>query len=128
MEDATLMDKVRAFDLAPTELATFNRCHMAHHIFFLLDLMDGYGHLVPQELLAPPKAPPQSAWHWPRASTTSMDWIIWRSYLPRIVSAMARPGPLVKISTSIDIYPLPARLSYGICSLPAPPLEELQTS
>jgi len=35
MEDATLMDQVQLFDLAPTELAAFNWCRIAHRIFFL---------------------------------------------------------------------------------------------
>jgi len=56
---------------------------------FLLDIMDGYGHSLLDQVLAPPVAIPQSLWHWPQASTTAADWMIWCTTLPRIMATTA---------------------------------------
>jgi len=55
------MDQIMTFNLAPAELAGFNCCHIAHQVYFLLDIMDGWGHLMQESLLSPPASPAHSS-------------------------------------------------------------------
>jgi len=80
--DACIMDKIATFNLTPAQLTTFNHCCMSHRVYFLLDIMDGWGHSLHELLLSPPVAQVHSSWAWPWASTAKMDWLVWQCILP----------------------------------------------
>jgi len=84
--DACIMDKIATFNLPPSQLAAFNRCCMSHQVFFLLDIMDGWGHSLRDSLLSPPTAQVHSSWLWPQASRAKADWVIWQRILPHLAA------------------------------------------
>jgi len=84
--DAYIMDWEGLHHLTSQDLAAFNRCRLAHKVLFLSDIMDGGGHSLRDSLLLPPKPPPLSDWHWPRAATVKTDWAIWQHILPQIAA------------------------------------------
>jgi len=90
--DACIMDKIATFNLPPSQLAAFNRCRMSHRVFFLSDIMDGWGHSLRDSLLSPPTAPVHSSWSWPRASTAKANWVIWQRILPCLATNTVLDG------------------------------------
>jgi len=69
-----LMDLIGSFNLPQNELATFNRCCLAHRVLFLLHITDGWGHSLFEPILQPLLQPPQSSWHWLHATMAAKDW------------------------------------------------------
>jgi len=81
--DTCIMDQIRrTFFLAPTKLVAFNCCHIAHQVYFLLDFMDGWGHLLRESLCSLLASPAHSSWSWPWALVAKMDWTTWCQFLP----------------------------------------------
>jgi len=87
--DACIMDKIVTLNLTSSNLAAFNHCHIAHWVYFLLDIMDGWGHSLRESLLSPPASSVHSSWSWPWASTAKMYWLVWQHFLPQLATAMA---------------------------------------
>jgi len=84
--DGCLMDSAALQSLSPQDLAAFNRCRLAHKVYFLSDIMDGGGHSLRDSIKSPPANPPLSSWLWPRAATVRADWVIWQRLLPQIAA------------------------------------------
>jgi len=78
--DQTIMDRVAKLSLPLVDLAAFNHCQISHWVYFLSDIMDGWGHSLRGLLLSPLSVPLASSWLWPRASTAKTDWIIWQKF------------------------------------------------
>jgi len=59
-----LMDLVGTFNLPWSDLAAFNRCHLAQWVSFLSDIVDGWGHSLYGPIIQPLLCPPQSFLQW----------------------------------------------------------------
>jgi len=57
--DGCLMDWVAHQSIPSQDLAAFNRCRLAHRVYFVSDVMDGGGHSLRDSLLSPPASPPR---------------------------------------------------------------------
>jgi len=55
--NACVMDKIANFNLTTSNLAAFNCCRIAHQVFFLSDILDGWGHSLHPMILSPHNAP-----------------------------------------------------------------------
>jgi len=87
--DACIMDKVQTFNPTLHQLAAFNHCCMAHRVFFLLDIMDGWGHLLWHSILSPqPTQPPDPGLGpGPWAAMAKDNWLTWQYFLPQLAAA-----------------------------------------
>jgi len=53
------MDLAALQNLSSQDLAAFNRCQLAHKVYFLSDIMDGGGHSLWDSIKSPPATPPR---------------------------------------------------------------------
>jgi len=86
--DAFLMECFAMLSLSTTDLAALNHCRLAHHILFLLDVSNGWGHSLHAPILSAPSTPPKSIWSWPCSAPVASNWITWDRCLRQLLPTM----------------------------------------